>query len=424
MNVLLITTSDPKYSPFSTHEKIFPVGIGFLISVLRDRDHKVFFIDQYLAPKNKLTLNFLINNNIDFIGISLNTICFASAKSLLFTIQNWRERGKWGGKIIVGGPHTTVALETIPGFVDFVIQGEGEKAIIDIIDNRLKSRVIRSPRIKDLDSLPPPAWDFFVKLPYDFSCKWFKEKPVFNMNTSRGCPFRCTFCSVGSIWGKEYTFFSAKRIIEDIRYLIKRYGAKGIYFREDNFTFNKIRTIEFCELLLKENLNIKWACETRVDTLNKNLLQLMYKSGCRGLYIGVESGVQRLLNLMSKGITLEQIENTFKWCNEIGIPTYASFITGLPTETEKERKETIEYAEKINPAMYAINIFVGIPRGPLYEYVLNNKLYEYIDDVGLVYLKGHDKLVDRFYSGNYKFKIPQKIFMKKLKYFSSYLMKG
>ena len=120
-----------------------------------------------------------------------------------------REKQLWNGKIIAGGPHTSVAPDTIPDYVDYVVQGEGEVAILDIIENVPKERIIRKERIKNLDSLPFQPWDLFTEMPYDLSCPWLDIQPIFTMNTSRGCPFQCSFCSVHSVWGKECTLLSA-----------------------------------------------------------------------------------------------------------------------------------------------------------------------------------------------------------------------
>lgn len=387
MNILLTTSAAPSQSPFSTSEKRFPIGIGFLISVLRDAGHKVFFIDNYLRPTNCLENKYLQKNKIDFIGIYANTICYRDTLRMFRKIEEMRKKGTWEGKIIVGGPHTSVALETIPEFVDFIVQGEGERAILNIVEGQIKDRVVKESRIEDLDRLPMPAYDYFANLPYDFTTKWTEEKPIFNMNTSRGCPFDCAFCSVGSIWGRKYRCFSAQRIIEEIKYLVEKYNVKGIYFREDNFTLNRNRVIEFCEGLLTQSLNIKWVCETRVDTLSYELLKLMYKSGCKGLYFGVETGSQRMLDFMKK---------------------HASFVVGAPTETVEERKKTIEFSKKIKATTCGFNVFVGIPKSELYNYVLDKRLYEFIDDRGLLYLRGHDRLVDIFYFGNPAAKIPYK----------------
>ena len=363
----------------------------------RNEGHRVFFIDNYLEPSNFIKEGYLQENSIDFVGIYANTICYRDTLRMVREIEDLRKTGLWNGKIIVGGPHTSVALETIPEFVDYVVQGEGERAVLEIINGKAHERVIRKERIRHLDSLPFQPWDIFTKLPYDYTCKWMDIEPVFTMNTSRGCPFGCSFCSVGSIWSKKYTCLGAERIISEIEYLIKNFGAKGIYFREDNFTLNLKRTEEFCEKLIKKDINIQWACETRVDNISEDLVRLMSAAGCRGLYLGVESGSQRVLDILNKGITIEQIENTINWCKKYNIRTYCSLIVGTPEETYEDYLLTKKLIDRLKAYRYNFNVFVGIPNSHLYRHVLLNNLYEHVDDIGLVYLPGYDVKAKFFY---------------------------
>lgn len=404
MRILLTTAAAPATAPFYTGEKRFPIGIGFLISVLRDAGHDVHFIDSYLQPSSFIADGYLQKNSIDVLGVYVNTICFNEAMILLKSVEKLRRRQKWNGKIVVGGPHASVMPDTIPDFVDHIVIGEGERAILQIVAGA-PERIIRAERITDMDSLPMPAYDVAAGLPYDTTAPFIEGRRVFNMNTSRGCPFDCTFCSVGSVWGHRYDFFSPDRMVEDIKFLHDKYDVTGIYFREDNFTLHKKRVVEFCTKLLDDGLDVQWMCETRVDTLDKELLELMKRAGCKGLYMGAESGSQRVLDFMKKGITTEQVKQAFAWCNELEIKTLASFVVGVPMETEEEIEQTITFAENLGATIHGFNVYVGIPRSPLYDYVLENKLYEHIDERGLIYLNGHNKRVDRFYN-NDNFKIP------------------
>lgn len=238
MRVLFVTSAAPLKSPFGLTEKRPPLGVGSLISVTRNAGHSVYFIDNFLKPSKFIEEGYLQKNNIDFIGISANNICYRDTKQMLQKIQGLRQRGIWKGKIILGGPYTSVSIEPIPQSVDYIVQGEGEKAILEILSGDITERIIRKERIKDLNSFSYQPWDILAKFPYDYTCPWMDIKPVFTMNTSRGCPYRCSFCSIGSIWGKRVIYFSASRVISEIEHLIKNYGAKGIYFRKDNFTFN------------------------------------------------------------------------------------------------------------------------------------------------------------------------------------------
>lgn len=397
MNILLTTSAAPQQTPFSTNEKRPPIGVGFLIAVLREAGHSVHFIDNYLTPSDFLETGYLQKQQIDLVGIYTNTICYRDALRMFYRLEEMRRNGVWNGIIVAGGPHASVSPETIPCFVDHIVIGEGEYAIRDIAAGAVKERIVQYPSLENLDELPMPAWDCFVGQPYDWGGNWLPEAPVFTMNTSRGCPFDCTFCSVGSIWGRRYTYFSAERIVADIEYLIETYNAKGIYFREDNFTLNKKRLYDFCRLLIDKGITIPWVCETRASSLDRETIELMARAGAKGAYIGVESGSQRLLDFMHKAIKLEDVRRAFALCREFNINTAASIIVGVPTETEHDLQMTLELLNEIKPTVTWFNIFVGIPKSQLYHYVLDNKLHEYIDDRGLVYLYGHNERVRRWY---------------------------
>ncbi len=407
MNILIMTSAAPKVAPVSTAEKRPPLGLGFIIAVLKNAEHRVFFRDNYLKPSDVLDTNFLVKKKIDFVGIYSNTICYQSTLEYFRKLQKMREEGKWSGKIIVGGPHTSVGADKIPDYVDYVVIGEGEKSVLDIIEGKVQKRIVQGKKIQDMDSLPLPAWEEFIHLPYQWSDPWLDSYPIYTFNTSRGCPFSCTFCSVKAIWGKTYRCMSAERVVSDIRYMQKYYGAKCIYFREDHFTLNKKRTAEFCELLLRKNIQIDWMCETRVDQLDDFEYQaLMSRSGCKVFYVGVESGSPRMLEFFKKGETIEQFIKAFDIAHKLGIKTYASFVVGAPTETKTDLRKTYRLIERLKPDYTGMNVFIGFPGSELYNYTKDNNLYEFEDDNHVLYLKGYNKRVNRFYNGNPYFKIP------------------
>jgi glycosyltransferase involved in cell wall biosynthesis/radical SAM superfamily enzyme YgiQ (UPF0313 family)/tetratricopeptide (TPR) repeat protein len=405
-NILLTTSAAPGQTPFSTNEKRPPVGMGFLISTLRDAGHNVFFIDNYLSPSNFLETDYLQRHKIDFVGIYTNTICFRDSLRMFYRLEEMRRKGLWKGKIIAGGPHASVSPETIPPFVDHIVIGEGEYALRDIVAGQAQERIVQYPTIENLDELPMPAWDYFAEMPYNWGGDWLPEAPVLTMNTSRGCPFSCTFCSVCSIWGKRYTYFSAERVVEDIEYVIREFGARGIYFREDNFTLKRERLVRFCQLLIERNIRIPWVCESRVSNLDRELVALMARAGAVGFYFGVESGSQRLLDFMKKGISVEQIRNAFHWSDECNIKTAASVIVGVPSETEEDLKLTMTLLKDIKPTVTWFNIFVGIPNSELLDYARENNYVEFTDDRGLAYLKGHNRRTEILYGSTWDAKIP------------------
>jgi len=375
----MLTSPPAKYLRLPYQEKRIHIGVAYIVAVLEKEKHNVNFIDIYLTEEEIPDVM-----SYDFVGIHSTTITFMSTLKILEKLHLYRKQG-WEGKIIVGGPHASIMPESFPDYVDHIVQGEGEYAVKDIVNGENKNRVVRYQRIRNLDELPRPAYHHYKYLPYS---KWdvnmLEVEPIATMNTSRGCPFSCTFCSVGAIWGKKYTYHSAERIVDDIQYLMKDFKAKGIFFREDNFTLNNKRIFDFCELLIKKNIGIKWMCETRVDSLSKGLLDLMHKSGCRCIYIGVEAGTQRLLNILDKKITIDQVKQVARWCRRLGIKIHASFLTGVPNETMNDRKAIFKLIREIKPHSFLINKYRGYPGSSLYNYIVKNRVYKQISPEGLL----------------------------------------
>jgi len=335
-----MTSPEPQInkSGFSLIEKRFPLGMGFLLTVLKKAGHEVTFIDQYL--KRDFSFN---PDEFDFIGIYANTPCYDGFVDLL---EYLKDKVREDLKIAVGVPHASVFPDKIPAWVDYIVQGEGEEIICDLVDGKIKDRIIRTGRIKDLDTIDMPDYDTFVYQPYITTVKWFPGK-VFTMNTSRGCPFDCSFCSVKKIWGRKYTYMSADRVIRDVEHLVNKYGIEGVYFREDNFTLNKDRVLGICKGI--SPLELKWAAESRVDTLDRDMVKIMAESGCTALYIGFESGSQHMLDIYNKKTTIEQGLKVGEWCHESGIKIAASFIIKHPDETDEDRRLTKEFICKLKP---------------------------------------------------------------------------
>jgi radical SAM superfamily enzyme YgiQ (UPF0313 family) len=411
--VLFIFPPKPDYSPFYLGEHRPPLGVGFLASALEQHGHQVLFEDLYVEPISIDQLRYKIRM-IDphWICITIPTVCYEPALRILNMIEEMRTVAKQScAKLAVGGAHPTLLPETIPNFVDYIIQGEGEIALLNLIDEEKFIGEIRSPDetkpvivygkpVGNLDDLPSPAWHLFMDKPYNWHSGIHEVgigiEPIFPLNTSRGCPFNCAFCSVAGIFGRKWRGWSAGRIINEIKQLIRHYGAKAIYFREDNFTVNKQRVIDFCNLLLKQNIDIKWICESRVDTVDKELLKLMYKAGCRWIYFGVESGSQKVLNDLKKGYTVSQIEDCFRWCREVGIKTYASMILGTPTETDEDIEQSEALLRRIRPDSSCNNGYIGLPASELYSYYRNHpELIDHIEPNYLIITKRYVELKRR-----------------------------
>ncbi len=337
---------------FGSAEKRFPIGLGYLSSVLKEKGHKVDLVDRYALPGESL-------GNVrdyDFIGVYTSTPCFDDALEVLNIIN----KSEFKGCLSVGGPHATVMPDTIPEYVDYIVQGEGEYVISDLLQGKYKrGSIIKTQRIQDLDSLPRVDYDLFLKKDrkYHFDFPFSDRQPIFNMNTSRSCPYHCSFCGVQKIWGKLWTSQSSDRILDDIKYLKKKYGIAGIYFREDFFLVNKGRIYDLCEKMIKENLDIIWSCETRVDNMDEDFVALMARSGCVGFYIGAESGSQKMLDYYNKQIDAYDIIKTCRFAHKYDISIAMSLIIGNKVESYKDRYDTWKVVKESKPEILFTNIY-------------------------------------------------------------------
>lgn len=365
MNVLLLTSPAPDTYQYGFYlgEKRFPLGLASIAAVLETLGHTVKIIDLYAGE-------LLTAGDYDLIGVYANTICFKNG-----TLPLLKQLRSFPGRptLVVGGPHTSVLPETIPDYVDHVVIGEGEAAIEQIVKQR-PGRIVDSPRIEDLDSLPRPAYHLLAPIHrynLTFDDKKSSAKRVFTYSSSRGCPFSCKFCSSSKIFNRKWTAHSPERMLDDIQFLQAIYEVDGIYFREDNFTVNMNRVREFCELLLVQEVNVEWKCETRVD-VNRDDLQLMHKAGLRSVYVGLESGSERILELINKKINLAQVKRFVGNCNEIGIRVYGSFIRELPFETKEELHVTRKFGDSLKLDRANYNKYLALPGSPLYDEVKAN----------------------------------------------------
>jgi radical SAM superfamily enzyme YgiQ (UPF0313 family) len=191
-------------------------------------------------------------------------------------------------------------------------------------------------------------------------------------------------CSNNIVWQRTYRFRSSDSVIGEIKAVIAGYGTKKLYFREDLFTANRNRVMELCNKLVESGITIDWECESRVGTIDSEMLLLMKRAGCKLIWFGVESGSQRILDRLNKQTTVPQIVETYRLCKDAGIPAGASFIIGVPGETAEDVNKTASLARKLNPEFAWFNILTGYPTSPLYEYVKENKLYETETEHGIL----------------------------------------
>ncbi len=262
--------------------------------------------------------------------------------------------------------------------VDFVVRGEPERVLLNLVKN-FEARRFGEVRgltwksgnkifinhaeepVKNLDSLPFAARELLSKEKYHDIIS--KKSPITFAITSRGCPYRCTFCPSSNV---KYRARTPENVFREME-VIENEGFKDVMFFDDTFTIGKERVLKLCSLL--DTLNIPWRCLSRVDTVDMEMLESMYSSGCYQIHFGVESGDQNMLNKMRKDFEIEQAEQAFKWCYEVGIETVAYLMIGYPGENERTIQKTLNFVKRIQPDFITFNVFTPLPGTEMFKEV-------------------------------------------------------
>lgn len=324
----------------------------------------------------------------DIIGIYTNISNFKVAEKLFSAIKRINKKVI----TVVGGPFASSNIEMIKNIdIDYLVCGEGEYAFLELIKNLEVNKkyekingvafykngkvVFKRPKfIKNLDELPVRAWHLLPIKKYRPSPVSYKKLPAISTITSRGCPFKCIYCDK-NIFGHIYRASSIERVVKELT-VLKGYGFKDINFWDDNFTLNKDRTEKLVERI--NDCDLIWNCSTRVNLVNKKMLEILSKNGCYEIGYGIESGSVRILKYMRKGITIKQIKKAVQLTKKAGMGVKLYFMIGFPDETEKDIQKTLNLAKELNPDYVHFGILTPLPGTEIYEMVSNSiPEYEY-----------------------------------------------
>lgn len=267
-------------------------------------------------------------------------------------------------KVVVGGPSATLNPKaTLQNeFVDFLVKGEGERSMLELVKGTDTSVLLESRAIKDLDDLPFPNFDLEL-LSLD------PKESFVPIMTSRGCPFACIYCSTPKIWGRKIRFRSPENVLKEICDRVKKYDVNSLYFSDDNFILNKEHTRKLCRGMISHDFDLTWSCEARVNLLDKETLSLMKRAGCIRIKLGIESGSDRILNLTEKGFTIKQIRHGMRLIKEAGIPITIYMMLGFPTETRREMFESLELCKELDADWVSLSVVTPYAGTKLYEII-------------------------------------------------------
>lgn len=400
MRILLI---DPPFKRFTGFVNFyFPVGLAYLAAVLRNAGHEVSVFDVDAVKKGtdidfsdeyrRLELyrqglnddthiawqevrQVLEDFKPDLVGITAMTTKFGSVLKIAEVVKKYNSKCR----VIVGGPHPTfLPKQTLKSRnIDIAVRGEGERTFLNLISAiengddlqdvkgisfKQNGEIHHSPSqefVKDLDQIPFPARDLLM------NNKNYTSEDMGAIMTSRGCPFNCSYCC--HMWRKKVRNRSVDNVVQEIRMVKQKYGTRQFEFKDDTFTLNRKRIIQFCGRLVSEKLRINWGCTTRVDLLDEELIKKMKKAGCNVVKLGIETGSERILKETKKGVTFQQMREAAELLNKYNIFWSGYFMVGLPTETEEDIRKTCEFMKELNPYYAGLGVYNPFPQTELFE---------------------------------------------------------
>jgi len=363
------------------NEGIFPpLGLMYIASYLRKQmDCKISILDAQALRMDYLKLEKSIRDfNPDVVGITVYTHSLIDVIKVSLIVKGINKNTH----VCLGGPHVDIFPEEVMSLasVDSAVLGEGEEVFLKLVQClrygsnlkevrgivfRKEGQIIKTEPgggVKDLDSLPFPARDLLNNRRYYGILG--RHSVVTTMVSSRGCPFKCSFCSTPK---GHYRARSSKNVVDEME-ACAGYGIKEVHFFDDTFNVDPERVVLICDEIIARKLNLKWSFRGRADKLNKPLLTHLKKSGCYRIHVGVETSSDEGLERLKKGITVGQVKQVFRWAREAGINTVAYFLIGCPHEHSTEDVlRTIEFSKDLDSDFALFNILTPYPSTELYK---------------------------------------------------------
>lgn len=327
----------------------------------------------------------------DWYGISCVSATHNIAEKIVGSLK---ERGK----VVIGGAHPSVEPDKVraQSKADVVVAGEAEYLFRDLVTGTVKSQPLMDAGIiRDLDALPYPARHLFPKdNVVDMSGIHGQEHGVkaTTVIRARGCPFACEFCSKGHHMLSRYRYRSPANVVGELRQIMDNYGVEHVRFVDDEFTLNMGNTMNLMKAM--GSLELTFVCITRVDALNRELVREMKLSGCREIHVGIETGSDRLLQLMNKQTTSKDLFEGVKMIKKEGVRVKTYLMTRFPGETEEDREATIRWVREAKPDKLTLSVFTPLPGSSIYDKLSEGSPAWYYRDNDEAFLQYRARLME------------------------------
>lgn len=359
-----------------------PLGLALIAAVLEREGYRITVLDanaKNLQPGDIVPLA----AGADIIGLAAMTPTINAAINIARNLHQVKPRPT----IILGGAHATLLPEatlTAAPEIDIIVRGEGEETVLELlraigenqpldsiagISYRADGKIVSTPAravIVDMDPLPFPAYHLLPWRRYRPHPPHGRVLPFAAMVTSRGCPYRCAYCSK-PVFGSRFRAQSPERVVAEIAYLQEKFGIREIAFYDDIFTLDKKRAYEIAEGIISQGIRVFWTCETRVNLVDRDLLGMMKRAGCYAVAYGIESAAPGILETLHKDITLEQVAEAVGLSREAGLQTVGYLMIGSPGETPETIRQTITLAKKLKLDFAQFAVTTPFPGTELYH---------------------------------------------------------
>ncbi|HII14826.1 MAG TPA: radical SAM protein [Nanoarchaeota archaeon] len=361
-----------------------PLGLAIMAATTRQAGYETKVIDAIALKMGvRDTVDAIVKQSPDVVGITATIMAIYQADEVAQMVKKRLPRAI----VVIGGPHfTAVPEETMRRFhsFDIGVLGEGEDTFVELLHKlgsnlqNVKGLYLRHnrdikftgkrPPIMDLDRIPFPAWDLLPNLVkyYQPAADSLNRAPATLLITSRGCTGQCLFCD-RSVFGNLCRCHSADYVIKMIKLLQQEYGIRELFIEDDNFLLFKSRLKEICKRIIEEKIDITWSCMARVDTIDDEMLLLLKKAGCWQINFGCESGSQKILDILNKGVTVRQVEDAIRLVRKHGIKVKGLFMLGNFGETRETIQETLDFIKRVPLTDFHMTCFTPLPGAAAYE---------------------------------------------------------
>ncbi|MBN1595779.1 radical SAM protein [candidate division FCPU426 bacterium] len=360
--------------------RLFPhLGLGYLAACLERNGERVSVLDAGVS--NTREIRHFLSQPYQAVGITANSFTFREAQAAARELK----RRYPHTPVVLGGPHVSIDPEgCVSGpEIDFAFRGEGEIAMIDLLEvlkrsgsgkpdvfsqvpglvYKAEGRVGVNPpadRIRDLDQLPYPAWHLFPMRRY--------RQHAFL--SSRGCPMDCAFCAIKTIWGAQWIRRDPEQVVNEIAWLLKQWGPKLIHVNDDNLTMNPAHITKFCDEIIKRRMQIQWVVQgMRADAAHPDIAAKMRRAGCQRVSLGIESNDPGVLEAIGKQETPADMMQAIRVCRQAGIQVLGMFMIGNPGDTLQTVSASMRFARENDIDLPAFYMALPYPKTRLWEYI-------------------------------------------------------